>query len=169
MLDKHDKKEYKIDMTRIGYNMTRTGYKLTDEKMKTYNGYQWELHEWKETDGEGDLCSPGWLHYYSDPLLAAFLNPIHAKFAAPRLFQVEVAGKVKEDHGLKLGCTRMRLVKELQLPAVTTEQRIKFGILCALEVCKDPQFVQWAKGGLMGLIDLRRLLLAAADCCLGCC
>jgi hypothetical protein len=150
MLDKHDKKEYKIDMTRIGYNMTRTGYKLTDQNMRTHKGYQWELQQWKETNGEGELCSPGWLHYYSDPLLAAFLNPIHAKFAAPRLFQVEVAGKVKEDHGLKLGCTRMRLVKELEMPAVTTEQRIKFGILCALEVCKDPQFVAWAANWLDG-------------------
>jgi hypothetical protein len=131
--------------------------------MKTYNGYQWELHEWKETDGEGDLCSPGWLHYYSDPLLAAFLNPIHAKFAAPRLFQVEVAGKVKEDHGLKLGCTRMRLVKELEMPAVTTEQRIKFGILCALEVCKDPQFVAWAANWLDGTDRSKEATAAAAD------
>jgi Cu/Ag efflux protein CusF len=130
--------------------MTRTGYKLTDEKMQTYCGYQWELQEWKETSGEGELCSPGWLHYYSDPLLAAFLNPIHANFAAPRLFQVEVAGKVKEEHGLKLGCTKMRLVKELEMPAVTMEQRVKFGILCALEVYKEPQFVAWAANWLDG-------------------
>jgi hypothetical protein len=125
-------------------------YKLTNEKMQTHGGCQWELHEWKETSGEGDLRGPGWLHYYSDSLLAAFLNPIHAKFENPRLFQVEVAGKVKEVHGLKLGCTRMRLTEELQFPAVTMEQRIKFGILCALEVYNDAKFVQWANRWLDG-------------------
>ena len=96
-------------------------YKFTNQKMQTCNDTQWELHEWKETSGEGDLCSCGWLHYYSDPLLAAFLNPIHAKFAAPRLFEIEIAedAKILEDHGLKLGCTKMRLTKELEIPAVT--------------------------------------------------
>jgi hypothetical protein len=128
------------------------GYKLTDEKMQTRGKTQWELQEWKETSGKGELCSPGWLHYYSDPLLAAFLNPIHAGFAAPRLFQVEVApeARIKEDHGLKLGCTKMRLVQELQFPQVTMEQRVKFGILCALEVCKNITFVQWAANWLDG-------------------
>jgi hypothetical protein len=130
--------------------------------MQTYNNTQWELQQWKETDGEGDLCSPGWLHYYSDPLLAAFLNPIHAGFAAPRLFQVEVAGKVKEDHGLKLGCTKMRLVKELEMPAVTMEQRVKFGILCALEVCKNITFVQWAANWLDGTDRSKKAADAAA-------
>jgi hypothetical protein len=142
--------------------MTNIGYKLTDQNMRTHKGYQWELQQWKETDGEGDLCSPGWLHYYSDPLLAAFLNPIHANFEAPRLFQVEVAGKVKEDHELKLGCTKMRLVKELEMPAVTMEQRVKFGILCALEVCKNITFVQWAANWLDGTDRSKEATAAAA-------
>jgi hypothetical protein len=144
--------------------MTNIGYKLTDEKMQTYNNTQWELQEWKETSGKGELCSPGWLHYYSDPLLAAFLNPIHAKFAAPRLFQVEVAedAKVLEDHGLKLGCTKMRLVQELQFPQVTMEQRVKFGILCALEVYDDAKFVQWANGWLDGADRSKKAADAAA-------
>jgi hypothetical protein len=145
--------------------MTNIGYKLTDEKMQTYNNTQWELQEWKETSGKGELCSPGWLHYYSDPLLAAFLNPIHAKFAAPRLFQVEVAedAKVLEDHGLKLGCTKMRLVQELQFPQVTMEQRVKFGILCALEVYDDAKFVQWAAKWLDGADRSKKAAAWAAD------
>jgi hypothetical protein len=145
--------------------MTNIGYKLTDEKMQTYNNTQWELQEWKETGGKGELCSPGWLHYYSDPLLAAFLNPIHAKFAAPRLFQVEVAedAKVLEDHGLKLGCTKMRLVQELQFPQVTMEQRVKFGILCALEVYDDAKFVQWAAKWLDGADRSKKAAAWAAD------
>ena len=125
-------------------------YKLTDANMQTRNNTQWVLQEFKETSGKGNLCGPGWLHYYSDPLLAAFLNPIHANFAAPRLFEIEVAESIKSDRGLKYGCTKMRLVQELQFVAPTTEQCIKFAIYCALEVCKDEKFVQWATNWLNG-------------------
>jgi hypothetical protein len=124
--------------------------KLTDENMQTFAGTQWVLREFKETSGEGDLCSKGWLHYYSDAKLAAFLNPIHANFAAPRLFEIEVAGSIKSDNGLKYGCTKMRLVQELQFIKPTQEQCIKFAIYCALEGYKDKQFVQWATNWLDG-------------------
>ena len=125
-------------------------YKLTDKNMQTYNNTQWVLNEAKTTSGEGDLCGPGWLHFYSHPLLAVFLNPTHANFDSPRLFEIEAEGEIKNDYGLKLGCTKMTLVKELELPKVTLEQRIKFGILCALEVCKDKKFVAWAQNWLDG-------------------
>lgn len=35
-------------------------YKLTDASMRTYNGYQWRLNEWRETGGTGGLCGSGW-------------------------------------------------------------------------------------------------------------
>jgi hypothetical protein len=38
------------------------------------------------------LCGPGWLHAYESPLVAAFMNPIHADFRKPRLFEAE--GKI---------------------------------------------------------------------------
>ena len=138
-------------------------YKLTNELMQTYNNTQWTLRKWKETDGNGKLCSKGWLHYYSDPLLAVFLNPIHANFIYPRLFEIEVAGDIKEDRGLKFGCTRMRLLQELDLLKVTLEQRIKFGILCALEVTADPAFVKWAQGWLDGTDRSSTAAYAAAE------
>ena len=125
-------------------------YKLTNEHMQTHAGCQWTLNEWKETTGEGELCSAGWLHVYSDPLVAAFMNPIHAMFTNPRLFKAEVDGKSKDDKGLKEGWTRVRLVKELDMPKPTHEQRIKFGILCAMQVCKDKKWRQWAEDWLSG-------------------
>jgi hypothetical protein len=130
--------------------MTETLCKLTDQDLKTYNGCQWALGEWKETSGNGDLCSPGWLHGYKHPLLAVLLNPIHATFDNPRLFRIEVAGLMKDDLGLKFGATEMRLVEEISLPAVTNEQRVRFAIFCALEVCKDAKFVAWANRWLSG-------------------
>ena len=47
----------------------KIAYKLTNSEMKTRNEFQWELGKWYETTGEGDLFSPGWLHFYNDPLV----------------------------------------------------------------------------------------------------
>ena len=53
-------------------------YKLTTQDLTTYNYTKWVLNEWKETSGTGKLCTEGWLHCYTSPLLAILLNPIHA-------------------------------------------------------------------------------------------
>ena len=124
--------------------------KLTNQKLQTYNETQWAINEWQIAAGEGKLCSRGWLHGYEHPLLAVLLNPIHANIENPRLFAIEVGDRIKEDKGLKFGSNKMRLTHELELPQVTLEQRIKFGILCALEVCQDAAFVTWATGWLSG-------------------
>jgi len=125
-------------------------YKLTTQSLITHYGCQWKLKEWKETSGDGFLCTDGWLHCYSNPLLAILLNPIHANISNPKLFKVEVDGKTKNDRGLKEGWSSMRLVKELEVPEINVIQRIAFGILCALEVCKNENFVTWANNWLNG-------------------
>lgn len=124
-------------------------YKLTDQKMQTRNGFQWKLGRTETASGEGDLCGPGWLHAYTHPLLAVLLNSIHADIENPRLF--ECKGEIgKEDHGLKVGCTSVTPLQEIPLPEITTAQRVRFGILCALEVYQDPRFVAWANKWLSG-------------------
>ena len=60
-------------------------YKLTDRKMQTHCGYQWQIGQWHETSGEGELCTEGWLHCYTSPLLAVLHNPIHADIGDPIL------------------------------------------------------------------------------------
>ena len=125
-------------------------YKLTDENMQTYGHYQWKIGEWKSTSGEGELCSSGWLHCYSSPLLAVLLSPAHANFINPRLFIAETIGRGKHDHGLKSGYKKMRLIKEIELPEITRTQRIAFGILCAKEVYKDATWNKWADNWLNG-------------------
>ena len=128
----------------------RTVYNLTGQDLTTHNGYPWTPGEWRETNGSGDLCGPGWLHHYSDPLLAVFLNPIHANIANPRLWEAEADGATLDDRGLKGGSARLRLVRELPLPAVSSVQRVAFGILCAMEVPEDPTFTAWAERWLSG-------------------
>jgi hypothetical protein len=135
-------------------------YKLTDQNMKTYNGFQWKLNKEVRTDGKNKkLCNSSWLHYYHHPLLAILLNPIHANITNPRLFEVKALGKYLDDNGLKGGCTKMILVKELKFPKITLNQKIAFGILCSLEVYKEPTYVLWANNWLKGV---NRTDLAAA-------
>ena len=125
-------------------------YKLTDQNMRTYGGHQWELNTpAPPLDGKGDLCGPGYYHFYTHPLLAILLNPIHAKIDNPRLF--EARGKVeKTDHGLKVGVLTATLTKEIPLPKITVEQRVKFGILCAKKVYRDKCWNAWADNWLNG-------------------
>jgi len=124
-------------------------YKLTDKAARTFGETQWGEGVTHTTDGHGNLCGPGWLHAYTDPLLAVLLNPIHGNFADPLLWECE--GKIgKRDHGLKVGCTSLTTLRQIPMPAVTTEQRVRFGILCAWEVYAEPAWREWADAWLAG-------------------
>jgi hypothetical protein len=124
-------------------------YKLTDQDMKTYSGFQWELNKWVEVDGGGNLCTKHKLHYYHSPLLAVLLNPIHADIKNPRLFEVSCGKKGHiNDRGLKGGCNKMKLAKEIQLPVITTTQKVAFAILLSLVYYNQKDYVSWAKNWL---------------------
>ena len=125
-------------------------YKLTDQNLQTHNGYQWQINAWHETDGAGELCSAGWLHFYYSKELALLLNPMHANIANPKLFVAEAAGQFKDDYGLKGGCSKLRIVEELPVVMPTTEQFIKFGIYCAKAVITDIAWNKWADAWLDG-------------------
>lgn len=122
-------------------------YKLTTSDHKTRKGRPEET-QWGEgithtASGEGGLCGPGWLHAYTHPLLAVLLNPIHASISDPVLWECD--GDVGEDdHGLKVGCTRLTTRFVIDLPSISTERRVRFAILCAKQVSTDAVFTAWA-------------------------
>lgn len=95
------------------------------------------------------LCSPDVIHAYTHPLLAVLLNPIHADYPNPKLWRCE-GDVVADDHGLKVGVKTLTTIEEIPLPVVTTEQRVKFAILCAKQVCKDEKWNDWADKWLSG-------------------
>lgn len=130
-------------------------YKLTDWSMQTYQGFQWELGKWYRIPDDSrrwdsGLCSSGWFHCYDDPLIAMFRNPGDANIHSPRLFRVTVRGNKETDHGLKYGFTMMRLKEEIDVPDITNEQRVKFGILCAMQAYKEQRWTRWAENWLDG-------------------
>ena len=126
-------------------------YKLTDEKDQTYNRCQWGEDITIETSGKGDLCGPGFTHWYLHPLLAVFLNPIHGGFNLETAHLWEGEGEiVKSDHDLKVGCKKATTRKRVTLPKVTVNQSIAFGVLCAAKVYKDRSFLKWTEKWLNG-------------------
>ncbi len=124
-------------------------YKLTDSYGKTWGGTQWGPGISHSGTGKGGLCGPGWIHAYEHPLVAVLLNPIHANFKNPRLWEAE--GEVGlRDGQLKCGCKRLTTIREIPLPEITAEMRARFAILCAKEVCADLSWNAWADKWLSG-------------------
>lgn len=122
-------------------------YRITDENMQTRQGFQWKLNEWVKVSGEGGQ----WLHVYLSPLLAVLHNPIYGGYDNLRLFECEVSGHSdKSDGELKEGWTEVCLRKEILVPQFSTEQRVEYGIRCALEVYREKKFVKWATSWLDG-------------------
>ena len=126
----------------------KTAYKLINSEMRTHNGFQWELGKWYETTGKGDLCSFDWLYFYDDPLVGMFMNPAYANIENPRLFRVELKGKVWDDHEAKYGYSHARLIEELPVPQISPVQRVRFAILCVKEVYKGKKWNEWANNWL---------------------
>lgn len=131
----------------------QTLYKLTTQDNKTrkgeYNETIWGDGVSHSGTGKGLLCSPGWIHAYTSPLLAVLLNPIHADIKDPKLW--ECKGEIAlSDKGLKVGCKILMTIREIELPKVTTMQHIAFGILCANQVFRNAEWNAWADKWLSG-------------------
>ena len=143
-----------IEMTKL--------YKLTNSKWETRGRTKWGpgvTHG--PTSGKGELCGPGWIHAYTSIELAMMMNSAHANIKDPVCWEAE--GEVgKSDNGLKVGCRTLTTVRIVEPPVVTTEHRVRFAILCAVDVYKEPQFVAWAKSWLSGDDRSERAATAAA-------
>ena len=112
--------------------------KLTDEHGSSREGTLWAIGctvEIPERDRGLRLCSAGLLHVYeADSVhLPLMLNPRHAHIKGPvRAF--EVSGHIVAREGqLKAGGHCFRVIRELPVPEITTEQRVLFAIMCAFE------------------------------------
>lgn len=121
---------------------------LTDQNGQTYDRCQWGEGVGHRASGKGRLCTSGWLHAYTDPLLALLLKPVHAGIAAPILWEAE--GCVGETDGLEVGCTLLTTIRRMPIPVITIEHRVRFAIACALQSYREPCFKQWAMEWLNG-------------------
>lgn len=124
--------------------------KITDRNMRTHDGYQWTFGQWFESSGKGRLGSPGWLHVYQDPLVGAFMNPVHGDYDPAKFFEAECDGKWEDDRGFKWGFTRVKLIREIEPPCLSTETRVAAAILSTARAYRDPEYLEWAGGWIDG-------------------
>lgn len=107
------------------------------------------------------LCSGAFIHAYTSPRLAILLNPIHANIHNPKLWECEgviiknnIGGNrsdlTRNNQALNVGCYSLTTIKELPVEELSSEQRIKFAILCAKSSCTDKIWNLWAGKWLEG-------------------
>lgn len=127
-------------------------YKLTDADLRTYRGTcQWVPGEWQRAETLGPLCEEGGFHAYTSPRLAVLFNPIHGKYdpATMRLWRCEVDGEMATDQ-TKTKHLALRLVKEVELPAYTTLQRVYWAIRISLLLPHAKEYKRWAERWISG-------------------
>ena len=125
-------------------------YKLLTQEMTSHNNTEWKLNETITIEKEGvEMCTDSVLHCYNHPLLAVVFNPVHANIKNPRLFEISV-DKIVNTDGLKFASKSQTLVKEIDLPEISLEQRIEFAIRVAKTVYKDESWNLWADRWLNG-------------------
>jgi hypothetical protein len=130
-------------------------YKLTTQDNRTRVGYDnetlWGAGVTHKAPGNGRLCSSAFIHAYEHPYIAVLMNSYHANIRNPKLWLCEAVKRGCLRNGeLKIGVTKLTTVRELELPHITTDQRIEIAIRCALTVCNDAGFVAWANSWLDG-------------------
>ena len=146
----------------LAYMKNKIVFKLTDNVGQTKDNTQWGNDVSHAAKGDGkELCSNGWIHYYTHPLIAVLLNPIHAKFKSPKLWEAKASGKIINEE-LKSGCKTLRTIKEIPLPEISVLQRVAFGILCGKEVTEDKAWNKWADKWLSGEDRSKETAYAAA-------
>ena len=126
-------------------------YKLLDQELKSNNGtFQWEIGKEYTIDKPGNkMCSDEVFHCYNHPVLAVLFNILHGNIENPRLFEIEVPEFVNNDK-LKYASKSQKLIKEIDLPVISIEQRIEFAIRVAKLVCDDEKWNSWADKWLIG-------------------
>lgn len=138
-------------------------FKLTNQNKCSFGGTQWAEGSTHHAPGEGELCTAGWIHVYDSALKAVFMNPIHAAFENPVLWECEVWGNTKADAAnLKHGVQHCTTLRQVPLPGLTIEQRIEIAIRVTLCVYEDPAFQSWAESWLSGLDRTEAAAEAAA-------
>lgn len=106
---------------------------VTDEAMRLDEGPRCIPGQWREVCGHGEMCSASKPHYYSTPALAAMMNPGHGKIQNPRLWEAELEGDMRMDYRFRIAC-RLRLLRELEMPQIGAEQRVRFGVEAAARI-----------------------------------
>lgn len=139
-----------------------TYIKLTREDGTTRKGMRWDVGVTNRATGAGNrLCSDGVLHVYDTPEQAAFMRFAHCD-SYTRAWEVESEDEGVTD-GTKRGSKSCTVVQEIQLPKITTEQRVEIAVRASLLVYADAAYAEWANKWLSGEDRTAKAAYAAAE------
>jgi len=126
-----------------------TVYKLTDEHGRTQGSTQWGPNVTHDVSDKGECkpCTSSALHAYTDPLLAAAFNTIHADIQKPRLWRAEM--DILGTDGQKVWGQRLTTVEEMSLPVISAPARVLWAILLAYPMA-SPAWRMWANAWIDG-------------------
>jgi len=105
-------------------------YKLIEDKSN------WEIDKTYQSPGKGELHErENWFRCYDSPILAVFHSSLYESgFKKPRLFEADTMdGIINRSGQLLIGTSKIKLIKEVDLPRVTAIQKIAYMVLCMLE------------------------------------
>ena len=137
-------------------------FKLISHTGCTFGYTKWGENVTHTASGtDPNLCSDGFIHFYMDPRIAVVMNPTHAGFVNPILWEAEYSGKVVHEP-LKSGSKTLTTIRQIPLPEISPTQKIAFGIYCAKEVCFDEKWNLWADRWLSGEDRTQKSASAAA-------
>jgi len=138
-------------------------YKLTENNNYTRYHTMWGeniTHCVDESYPGTELCTNQVIHAYEHPVIAVLMDPVHAQFGQPLLWEAEGEVIVREGQ-LKCGVKKLTTVRQIALPRFTRQQRQEIMIRCALKVYRMTAFTKWAKRWLDGSDRSRESAVAA--------
>ena len=143
---------------------------LADGLEQTRDGRRWGPDVTNEAPGVGAYEGDGWIHCYRTPLLAIMATPIHGLTRGANLWEVRINHELEDEWGLEIPCTSVTSVRKAPMPAVNTEEYVRFALLCALETHRGSfnagAYADWAEKRLDGLertVDAAREAERLAD------
>jgi hypothetical protein len=124
-----------------------TRYLLTNADHTTWRGNQIDTgRSVFSSNSENNVIATNADELGDSPLVAIMLNPWHAQIDQQKMLEIEISqiDVVKNDPHINL------LVRESELPSVTTDQKIVFGLMVIQEVYQKSVFNEWADGWISG-------------------
>lgn len=123
-------------------------YKLTTQQHTTFRDYHFPVDgSWvyaKDMDSAPEPCTGTVLHHYANPLLAILFNNIHSDIKNPLLFEIEIDHEIDTD-GAKGWCRSQRVLRQLEPPVLTVEERIAIAIYSVEAAGYDnSDWIYWA-------------------------
>lgn len=119
-------------------------YLITDQENKTWRDIQWGENV---THEEENFNYHFWV--YNSPQVAAYMYPCYEGTKNPKLWTAAGQHCTRDDK-IRTLFSRLTSVKQLPMTFPTDEQRINFGILCAMNLVLNPLFRDWALKYLRG-------------------